>query len=980
MVIDQRRPVSETVPAAISWHRFGTLVFLMLLLAGSAYAQEDRAALQGFVTDAYNGFPLEGATVALMSRAAAAPVAGAVTDRSGAYSVAGLRPGRYTLILRYVGYEEHRRSINLEPGVVRSLDVPLQQTSIDLNTVVVSASRQQELVLETAASISVVGEGELLSDVTLSSASLLRDVVGIDYAQTGLDRREVAIRGFNNSVIGETYVIADHRPSAVPGLALNAYGLMPIASIDVDRIEVLRGSGATLYGAGVDQGLIHFVTRDPFAYQGTSFSTAGGGRGLMDLEVRHAQAVDNRFAYKFVGEFARGEDWQLDPDEPLDNALILAEGGALRDANYWKYNLTAQGEYRFADRARLIASGGYFSQKMAMLTGIGAAQTDGFAYTFGQVRLHAGPLFAQVYLNQNDSGDSYYYRQNLLEAPDSALAIVDHTRLFGAQVNYDISYFNGRGRMVAGGDFKWTQPRTEGTVYGRFEDSDDIREGGLFAQSTTRLSPSLDLLVAARADYNSIAEVIQLSPRAGLVVKLDARQSLRLTANQAYSAPGLNPYFLDLQIRQQSTGRPFNLAYQAQGAIHGFTFDGYRADGLAAFILPDEGNLASPGAPGIFGQMVPVDRVPLAPVYQSFSGDLASALESGSALPAPLNALTADQRARFATLLGQLAPFVNGVTAGRLGVPDNSAEGFRTVAGPVDVAPLKQTLSRSVEVGYKGVLSPRFVVSVDAYVTRKENFVGPLLVESPLVYLGEVDADLAGALEATLAEFAEADPGTAAFLAGLGLDPAGAAALLGQLAHDGFGDVAGFGYSPVAVVQPDQATLPDGSPATSVGGLLTYRNFGRVTLWGTDIDLDWRATERLRTFAHASFLSDNFFDADELGEDDPALEVPLNAPKFKFGAGVSYAFPIGLSTRLAARHVGGFPVRTGPFVGDIEAYTVFDLTAGFDFGRTLQGLRFDATIQNLLTVVDGGMVEKHREFAGAPRIGRLVMGRLVYTF
>ncbi|MEZ4699990.1 MAG: TonB-dependent receptor [Rhodothermales bacterium] len=978
MVLQQRRPASDAGLPAVSFARYALLAALFLLFVGTARAQELSAELRGFVTDSYDGLPLEGATVALTVRSATTLVAGAVTDRSGNYRITGLHPGRYTIVIRYVGYEELRRSIVLEPGQARTMDVPLQQTSIDLNTVVVSASRQQELALETASSISVVADREVQADVTPSAASLLRDVAGVDYAQTGLDRREVALRGFNNSIIGETYVLTDHRASAVPGLALNAYGLMPIASLDVDRIEVVRGSGSTLYGAGVDQGLIHFVTKDPFAYQGTSFSTGGGGRGLMDLEFRHADAVSRRFAYKVVGEYARGEDWELDPDDALDRSLILAEGGALRDAGYWKYNLNAQGEYRFAERARLSVNTGYLSQKMAMLTGIGAAQTDNFAYGFAQVRLNAGPLFAQVYLNQNNSGDSYYYRQNLLEAPDSALAIVDKTRLVGAQINYDLNYFNGRGRMVVGSDLRWTQPRTEGTVYGRFENADDIGEAGVFAQSTTRVSPALDLLLAVRADYNTIAEHVQYSPRAGFVYKISPQQTFRLTLNQAYSAPGLNPYFLDLQIRQFPTAAPFNLAYQAQGAVHGFTFDDYRAHNSAAFLLPDEGDLA--GAPGVFGQMVPVDRVPLVPVYQAFSTGLAAALADGTSLPAPLNAMTADQRAQFAALLGQLAPFVDGYTAGRLGLPDNSTDGFRAVSGPVDVAPLKQSLTRSVEAGYKGVITPRFILSVDAYLTRKENFVGPLLIESPMVYLTEVDADLARALEATIADIAEANPGTASFLDGLGLDAAEAAGLLGQLARDGYGDVAGFGASPVAVVQPDQATLPDGSPATSVGGLLTYRNFGRVDLWGTDIDIDWRATDRLRTFAHASFLSDNFFDYRELGEDDPALEVPLNAPKFKFGAGASYAFPFGFSARAAVRHVGGFPVRTGPFIGDIEAYTVVDLTAGFDFGRTLQGLRLDATIQNALTIVDGQLVERHREFAGAPRIGRLAMARLVYTF
>ena len=59
-------------------------------------------------------------------------------------------------------------------------------------------------------------------------------------------------------------------------MAINAYGLMPISTLDIDRIEVVRGPGSALYGSGVDQGLMHFVTKSPFSYPGTSISTAGG--------------------------------------------------------------------------------------------------------------------------------------------------------------------------------------------------------------------------------------------------------------------------------------------------------------------------------------------------------------------------------------------------------------------------------------------------------------------------------------------------------------------------------------------------------------------------------------------------------------------------------------------------------------------------------------------------------------------------------
>jgi outer membrane receptor for ferrienterochelin and colicins len=66
-------------------------------------------------------------------------------------------------------------------------------------------------------------------------------------------------------------------------------------------------------------------------------------------------------------------------------------------------------------------------------------------------------------------------------------------------------------------------------------------------------------------------------------------------------------------------------------------------------------------------------------------------------------------------------------------------------------------------------------------------------------------------------------------------------------------------------------------------------------------------------------------------------------------------------------------VESGPYVGDVESYFLMDVGVGYDFGRSVAGLRVDMTVQNVLDNV-------HREFYGAARIGRMGIARLTYTF
>ena len=939
--------------------------------------QQKLAEINGLVTDALNGLPLHGATIALSQTGIPGIINGTATDDEGRFRVTRVRPGRYTVTVRFVGYVEEQRTILLNPAQSLRVDVSLEQSSIDLNTVVVSASRQQEKILEAISSISVVNDREIHSDVTPSSASTLRNVMGIDIAQTGVDRRELALRGFNNSVTGVTYVLTDHRLSSVPGLAINAYGLMPITTLDLNRIEIVRGPGAALYGAGVDQGLLHFVTKDPFAYPGTSISTGGGERGLLDVEFRHAGVYNGDLGYKIVGEYVRGEDWSLDPDDPVDRTLINAEGG-LRDPDYWRYGVSGMAEYRIDDDVSLTGNGGFLSQKMALLTGIGAAQTNNFSYVYGQVRLDAGPFFAQAYLNQNNSGQSFYYGPTALL--DSPFDIQDRTLLVNGQVQYNETLLDGRELILAGVDYKLTLPRTAGTLHGRNESNDHIEEFGAYLQSSTVITEDVDLTAALRADYNNIAQKIQLSPRAGIVFKITPRHTFRVTGNRAFGAPGLNPNFLDLRIANHFTSEPFALTLQGRGAHEGFTFDAFREQGTVAYLLPDAGDTANPDSPVLFGRMVPQDQIPLAPIYEAFAAAFGDALLTGADLPAAIGQLSAGDRSALSRFVEQLAPFVQGSGTGVLGVPALTESGFRRVGAPIDIAPLEQTVTSSIEVGYKGVFANRFIFTADAYLSHKKNFVGPLLVEAPFVYLENLDQDLRSRLLPVVDEFIQADPDLADLLGRLGLGADETAAYIASLAAGGFGDTKGFAEVPVAVVQPDQNPLPETSSSTSVGGLLSYRNYGDINLWGVDLSLEYLASDQLRVFSSASFVSDDYFDNTELEEENTDLAVSLNAPKMKVSGGFEYRFPRGFSFRAAGRFVEEFPVISGPYVGLVEDYFVIDAGLGYDFGRQVTGLRVDLTAQNLMTVVNGEITSMHREFIGAPKVGRIVMARVVYTF
>ncbi|MGH7494387.1 MAG: TonB-dependent receptor domain-containing protein [bacterium] len=910
------------------------VVPLVLLLPVLTAAQT--ATLQGRVTDATTGEALPGANVVVSSSGGA--MTGAATDVNGNYTVKSLSAGTYTVTVSFIGYEKKSVSVTLGAGASETMNFTINPSGISLNETVVSASRVEEKVLNAPAAISILEATEIRQMVSPSSQMILANTTGVDMAKTGIDREEIVLRGFNNAFSGATYVLTDYRQAAVASLGVNLHSIMPNTAIDLERVEVVRGPGSALYGAGVAAGVIHYITKNPFSYPGTTVSVGGGERSSYYGSFRHAGVLSSKVGYKITGQYGQADDWQLDPNDPEDQAQ-LANDVKPRNYDYLKYNLNGYLQYRFNDRTTLSAAGGYSSLDATVLSGIGTVQADNFGYSYGQLRLQSGSFFAQTYVNRNEAGDSFVY--------GTGDKVTDASILFNAQAQYDFNMSQGRHKVIVGADFDLIRPDTKGTIYGRNENDDKIQEFGGYVQTTSALTSKLDATLALRGDYNDVQEDFQISPRVALVLKATPEHTFRATYNRAFSSPGNNSQFLDIVGQRQDFAPGISIVARAQGNAKGFTFNNARSGGglTGSATIPVPGFFGTPvryaNGPG-----VPTQNIPLAAVYGVVYGGLAATpveelqqrlAAAGINLPAP--AITA-----LIQLLHPSLTRVSGIGSSAL---DRDA---------VDGEPLKPTITQTLEAGYKGLLSGRILFAVDAYYSKAKDFVGPVLRESPLAFLTNIDGELTPALAQAIA----ANPQLNGALMQFGISPATAAGVVVNFAKPDLQRL------PVSVVQPDHNQVPGEIFAT-------YRNFGNVDYYGVDASMQINASNHLNLFGNISYVSDDFFDNKELDETNTSLELALNAPKFKAKGGFSYNIPLGFGFNAAGRYSKGFPVRSGPYIGDVESYFLLDVGAGYDLGRYAPGMSFDVMVQNLLD-------KEHREFIGAPKIGRLALARLNYTF
>ena len=940
-----------------SLNQLGVLLLTSFIIFIVAIVSAPAATLNITVTDAQTGNKLNG--VSLKITPETSDVTTGISDATGAFSVTDLTAGIYTITASLPGYSDViMADIALAVDDTKAVELTLSSEVIQLEQISTTASRRREKVLEAPASVALVGDSEIKDRVAPSVTEHLKSVRAVDVVSAGLGASYVVVRGFNNVFSGSLLSLVDNRIASVPSLRVNSYSFIPTVSEDIEQIEIVSGPGSALYGPNSANGVMHIVTRSPFTSQGTTVSIGGGERSILMGSLRHAGVVNETIGYKFSGNYFRGNDWQ----EGRTKEDIEGEGDLVFDT------YKASGEFRVDyspndDTTAIVASG--FTQATGIeLTGIGAGQAQNWTYGYLQGRFIHKDLFAQAFWNRSNAGDTYVVR--------SGDPTIDNSDLYVGQLQHGYNFGNSQ-RFTYGLDVLLTRPDTETTINGINEEDDNINEIGAYLQSETRILPQLKFIAAGRVDDHNQLEDMVLSPRVALAYQPNDDHNLRVTYNRAFNTPRTSDLFLDILSAkdafqlganfQPALGFSPNIDIRAQGVRSetGFTFK-RSADGRPEFRSP-----FSPLAKFPAETYIPLDD----PVFTNVMWSVGRSAVMSGVKPVFEGGLTA-QELPAPTVKALLDGFDNLIPQQVIGVKnvlrslDPQVGNFVDVADVNDVNPLKPTITQTYEVGYKGILMNKLAFSADVYHSRIKDFVGPLVVETPNVFLDPVT------LGASLGEqitVALADPQNVVLNQALlafdapsqgGNGNGSAVDELVTLFVAGT-ENNGAAFIPFGTVTPEEASDPNAV-------MLTYRNYGDISLNGLDLNFTYYLNSSLSFGANYSFVSKDLFENVEgLGD------IALNAPKNKFGASVQYFnADLGLGVGLRTRFVAGFPVRSGVYIGDIESYYTFDFNAGYDLPIGPRP-RLSLTVQNLLN-------RRHQQFIGAPEIGRLSMVRLTQTF
>jgi iron complex outermembrane receptor protein len=278
--------------------------------------------------------------------------------RAARLMLAPLKPGICRIL--------KRGCLSLPVAALMTIPVWPQQPQADLanksvedlmDIEVTSASKKEEKISQIAAAIYVITQEDIRRSGMTSIPELLRMVPGLEVAHLDASKWAISARGFNDRFSDKLLVLIDGRSlysSARSGVFWEVQNIM---LEDIDRIEVIRGPGATLWGEGAVNGVINIITKSAKDTQGGLVRVGGGVQERGFAAVRYGGELGKKGQYRsYLNGFDRGP-FAKDSDEIASaaNGWHMVQGGFRMD---WQLSardsLTVEGDGYQGDQHQLV--------------------------------------------------------------------------------------------------------------------------------------------------------------------------------------------------------------------------------------------------------------------------------------------------------------------------------------------------------------------------------------------------------------------------------------------------------------------------------------------------------------------------------------------------------------------------------------------------------------------------------------------------
>jgi len=508
-------------------------VGIVMLTASAASAQGGTGSVNGIIRDAETGVPVEGASVQVRGT-----LLTTVTNAQGQFTLAGVPTSPHTIRYIAIGYAaDSVPGFTLKPGEARTLDLTMHRTALDLQEIVVTASRLSERRAETPASVAVLPFSEILSRNVSTINRALEFVPGVTF--NGPDQMDIrGSTGFARGVGSRVLMLLDGHPAlSADGGEIN-FRALPV--IDLARTEVVKGAYSALYGSNALGGVVNLITspvddrpttaaRAHFdAYDVPSnYQWSDGLLNSQGLELQHARRLGPMGARAFVGyqgtdgytQNGQNHIWMARVKfQALPTATHQWDAFALYTNEKSQEFLTWRADsLPFEVSPQFL---GDYARDQVFLSGATVA-----AIATASTLLKISP-----FLTWNSSQNEFTANQ-------------DHHAAIKPGINAALTRsLSARNSLTLGGDAAYTW------VSSNFIGTPQIVDAAVFVQDEARLGANLKGEAGFRADYHDASTAqseFVISPKIGASLRLSNSVTMRSSIGAGYRAPSAIEQFVN---------------------------------------------------------------------------------------------------------------------------------------------------------------------------------------------------------------------------------------------------------------------------------------------------------------------------------------------------------------------------------------------------------------------------------------------------
>jgi len=517
--------------------KFLVLFAILLVNAHGGRSQgQGKGIVQGSVMSREEKQPLPGATIRLRGT-----VYGTTSASDGRFILKNIPEGEYTLSISMIGYASARQTVVVRQTEPASVTMELEQTPVLTAPVVVTASKREQSLKDVPVSMSVVDERDIAHRNTVTVDDALRYVPGVNMTHSQVNVR--GSTGYSYGVGTRILLLVDGEPMLSGDTGEIIWESIP--TVDIERIEIVKGAGSALYGSNALGGVINIITREPGESPETRIRLYGGMYETPKYDEWKWTKDPRPFSGIMAAHQERIGDWMVS----MGGSRTLDDGYKRND--FWKrWNLWSRVGVNLSAFQSVDVGVNVLDQRRGNflywkdINHVLEPKDGQLSQRVQSLRWSVNGNYRHI-ISSNLSGlarVTWFRSRWENNIPGAFTPAGDFSRSDFLTSEVQMNYQPSEQQFITGGITGTFNDVDADTIFGTHSSSG----GALYLQDELQLSNSVHFTLGARYDYQKTGGVdpfSQFNPKLGLVYSPAATTSLRASVGRGFRAPSIAEAF-----------------------------------------------------------------------------------------------------------------------------------------------------------------------------------------------------------------------------------------------------------------------------------------------------------------------------------------------------------------------------------------------------------------------------------------------------